>query len=444
MTLRQVDAVITSLGAVTGAGDEVATRRLQLQGGCAVRPFADRDHEGLPPGYGAPVAFAQKDLRELPGGKAMRPGTMTLHTFLAVSAAGRALLAAGIGEAGSEPEATAERRGVIMGSYTNFPELPKHLKLTHSMASPGAAAQGRYEIDDARAEPGMRGFTGFDFLKLMNNMPVAHTTIQAAARGPANTILGHCAAGLQAIGRAWDALLLGQADQVVTGATGPGTIEGLCLVRRGRRCLASPGLDPATAARPLDAGASGIVPGDAGAAFLLETASCAEARGARPLARLVGWDERLVAPQAERGPLPDHRGIVRLLRSVLDRAGWRPGQVDLLSATGAGLPELDAVEAAAIAEVFGVEHASACLVVHTGVVGFTEAAHGPLGLALAMLAMRDGLLASNVGMDHPVAPLAGLTPRPRPVPADVRRALVLSVAPEGTMAALAAERVGPA
>ena len=265
MSIRDVEVVITAFGAVTGAGDEVATRALHLAGGSAVRAFEGRNHEGLPPGYGAPVAFVHKELRGLPGGRGIRPGTMTAHTFLAVGAVGRALHGAGMSDPAADPVEVADRRGVVLGTYTNFPEMKKHVGLAHAQASLEEAEQGRYVIDDARVEAGMRGFTGFDFLKLMNNMPTAHAGIQANARGPANTILGHSTAGLQAVGRGWDSLVLDLADQVVAGGSGPGALEGLCLVRRGRRCLASPGLDPATAARPLDGDGAGGPAVDVGA-----------------------------------------------------------------------------------------------------------------------------------------------------------------------------------
>ncbi|MCP4867752.1 MAG: hypothetical protein GY898_03435 [Proteobacteria bacterium] len=432
--------VFTGYGAVTGAGDDAAFRALWLAGGTAVRPFEGKNHEGLPPGYGAAVAFTHKELRGLPGGRGLRPGTMTDHTFLAVGAVGRALAAGGLDDPAGDDDAVADRRGVYLGTYTNFPGLKKHLKLTHFMGSPEAAEAGNYVVDDSRINAGMKGFSGFDFLKLMNNMPTAHAAIQANARGPANTFLGHSSVGLQAIGRAWDSLQLGLASQFVTGGSGPGTLEGLCLAHRGRRQLASPGLDPASAARPFDASATGLVPGDAGAAFVLETAESAQERGATALARLVAYDERLVVPTAERGPLPDSSGIERLLRAVLGQAGWTADSVDLVSAGGSGLAELDEPEAEALAAVFG-SSLSSKLVVHTGVVGFTEGGHGPLGLVGALQAMEDGQLAPMVGLQTPSAALGSFRPRATSVEADVRRALVLSVSPEGTVNALAVERL---
>ncbi len=430
--------VITGFGAVTGAGDEEAFRALWLEGGSSVAPFEGSGHEGLPPGYGAPVAFTHKELRGLPGGRGLRPGTLTAHSFLAVGATGRALASAGLSDPASDSDSVADRRGVAIGTYTNFPAMKKHLKLAHVMASPAAAEAGDYVIDDARIEPGMKGFTGFDFLKLMNNMPTAHASIQANARGPANTFLGHASVGLQAIGRAWDAVRLDFADQLVAGGSGPGTLEGLCLLRRALGLLADADAEPGTASRPLDRGATGLVPGDGGAAVLVENGASAGAGGRSPCARLAGYGELFVVPTAARGPLPGPSGIVAVARLALQQAGWSTADVDYVAATGAGLADLDRLEAAALAEIVGP--GDAWIAAHTGITGFCEAAHAPLGLVGALQAMADGCLPGAVNAADPWPELAG---RLSTVGSsgDVRRALVLGLAPEGTLTALAIERV---
>jgi act minimal PKS chain-length factor (CLF/KS beta) len=367
---------------------------------------------------------------------------MTQHTFLAAAALGRALKSAGMADPPADPPDVQERRGAYFGSYTNFPELKKHLKLTHGMASPEAAREGRFEVDDARVMPGMKGFTGFDFLKLMNNMPTAHATLQAGARGPANTFIGHASSGMQAIARAWDGLRLGMAEQFVTGATGPGCIEGIVLSRCGQRSLAAAGLDPARAARPLDQDATGLVPGDGAAAFVLETREAAEARGARPLAVLRAARDAFAVPAGPRGPLRSAEPIASILRETLDAAGWAPTQLDYLAASGSGMPDLDRQEAQAIGAVLGRGNGGeACaLAVHTGITGFCEAAHAPLGLLGALQAMQDGLLPPWTNLLRPFPGLEGFARISEGARRDVRRALVLCVSPEGSLATLAIER----
>ena len=430
---------ITAYGAVTGAGDETEFRAAWMNGSSAVRPFED-GHEGLPPGYGAAMPWTHKQVRALPGGRGMRPGTMTASTFLAVAGIGRALANAGLDDPAADSPDVADRRGVYLGAYTNFPALKKHLKLVHTMGSPGAAESGQYQMDDSRIMDGMKGFTGFDFLKLMNNMPTAHGAIQAHGRGPANTLLGYSSVGLQTISRACDGLQLGLADQFVAGACGPGTMEGLTLVHRAHGLLADEGLDPARAARPLDMAATGMVPGDGGAAVVIETTESASKRGAAPLAPIAACRDLVVVPTAPRGPVAAWLGIQRLVRTTLDEAGWAPGDVDYLSATGLGLAALDRLEAEAYGAVFGEHLATLYLAVHTGVVGFSEAAHGPVGMVAALQAIQDGMLPPQVNMEECWPGLAGLRRVTQPEAAEINKVLVVSLAPEGTLAAVALER----
>jgi len=413
------DVVITGWGAWTGAGDDEATRAAWLEGRSSVRAF-EKDLVGLPPGFGGWADIPFKELRGLPGGRDLRPGTLTAFTKLACAAVGRALKNVGVDDPAADDDAVADRRGVYLGSYTNFPEMKKHLALTHVMGDADAATEDRYSIDDAKIMAGMGGLRGFDFLKLMNNMPAAHTTIQANARGPANTYLGVSTAGLQAVGRAAEHVSDGLADQIIAGGTGPGTLEGLLLVHSSYGAL------------PEAEGARGMIPGDAGACVVVESADTAAARGATAVARVTGYYDLFAAPRTARGGWADASPLVRLLRVVLDQAGWAPGDVDYIGATASGLPDLDSVEAAAYADVFGPDLGGAALGVHTAVTGFTEAAHGTVGLMGAVQAMADGRV--------PPSPGLGVLPASAGAERTVRRAIVVSVAPEGHGAAIAIER----
>jgi len=433
--------VITGIGAVTGAGDEEAFRAAWLAGESAVRPF-DKGAEGLPPGCGAQVTFSHSDLRKLPGGRGLRPGTMTEFTFLACCAVGRAMKSAGLLSPEEDSAATMDRRGVYLGSYTNFPKLKKHAKLTHVMADPDEAVHGRYAIDDSRITAGMKGFTGFDFLKLMNNMPTAHASIQAAARGPANTLLGHATVGLQAIGKAVDGLRLGVADQFIAGGTGPGTSEGLCTFRHGSHLLAHPIGAPESRSRPLDRSATGLVPGDIGAAVVVETAASAEARGASVLAEVVGWSDAFAPPNAPRGGLSDAGPLVRLIQRVLAQAGWAPADVDYVAASGIGLPSVDLGECAALAVVFGDALPDVAIGVHTGITGFGEGGHAALGLVGAIQAITDGRVPPQVNLDEPWDPLRGMSRIHKAITAQVQRALVVATSPEGSMVVMAVQAPG--
>lgn len=419
---------ITGCGAVCSAGDERALWVALDAGTPAFRPWAG-DGTGLPGVVGAQLGWDRKELRSLPGGKGLRPGTMTWHTVLASGAVGRALADAGIHQPEADPDEIADRRAVILGSMTNFPELDKHVRLTHTMSNEAAAAQGRYEIDDARVMAGMKGFTGFDFLKLMNNMPTAHAVLMANARGPANTYLGG-ASSLVAVARAADQIGAGLADQVVAGGTGPGAHEGFVLARHARREVAEltevPNVFPAS---------TRAVPGDGAAVFVLEREATASARGARVRARIVVADDRFAEPAVDHGCATAEQ-IAHFAHLLLERAGWDPKSVDLVGLSGSGDERIDGPERAAAALVFGPAADGPARVLPGSVIGWCESAQGALSLAAVLQAFEAGRAPGGVPL---VGPWAEAEPRVGSRSHAPRRALVLSAAPGGTLAGLCVE-----
>ncbi len=423
--------VITGSGACTGAGpDNDSFAAALAEGGGAFQPFP-APLDLLPPGFGG-VATADRSLpRKLPGGRALRPSTMTRYTFLSTIGLGLALQ-----DAGLDPEpgdAEAIRRSLFVGSYVNLPEMAKYVGMAHLARERRASADGRYEVDDAKIMQGMKRFTGFEFLRLMNNMPVAHGAIQARCKGPCNTYMGFCQAGLQAVGAGLRHIQDGLTDTALCGGAGSAVIEH-ALMYKAYRGLLSSSDDPATACRPFDKGANGLVPGEGAGFVVLETADGAAHRGARVLGTLRGYASGFAPPTERRGLPAGPDGLVATLEAALDDAGVTPAEVDLLVPTGHGVAALDALELAAYRRVFGDHLDRMQLVHHTPVTGFTEAAHGALGLTAAVTALNAPLTGWK-----PADPIDGY---PTGAGATPRRALVSAFAMEGSSAAVVVD--GPA
>lgn len=416
------DVVITGFGAVGAAGVESALGAALLDGRSALHPW-EGEGTGLPGAAAGQLRWDRKELRTLPGGKGMRPGTMTWHTVLATAAAGRALADAGLPTPETDPDTCAERRAVSFGSMTNFPELDKHIRLTHTMAAEGAARNGAYVIDDARVMAGMKGFTGFDFLKLMNNMPTAHTVLMANARGPANTFLGGASA-MVAMARAVDTIRVGLADQVVTGGTGPGAAEGFVLARHARGEIGLTAGAEVVEFPP----AAAAVPGDGAGAFLFERRTAAEGRGARIRAVVHAAEDGFGPPATERGAAPAAT-VEALVRGVVTAAGG-PDGVDLVLLSASGDEEIDAVERAVFSSVFGGGSSRPALALTGAVGGYCEAAQGAIGLAAALLCFEAGRVPNLPPLTGAWRSfVAGLSDPRSDKP---RRAAVLTVARGGT------------
>src|SRR5262249_62159438 len=105
--------------------------------------------------------------------------------------------------------------------------------------------------------------------------------------------------------------------------------------------------EPGRAWRPFDKDRGGFVFGEAGALMLIETEEHAKARGAKPLARLMGAGItsdafHMVAPAA------DGVRAGRAMTRSLELAGVSPKDIDHVNAHGTATPIGDAAEANAI------------------------------------------------------------------------------------------------
>ena len=421
---------ITGVGAITpfGLGFDALWQAL-VDGTCGITPLAE-PLDLVRPGYGGQVTTRWPELRPLPGARGHRPLTMTRYTYLACGGIGTALDSAGV-----DLDADAERRGLYLGSYCNMDAMPKYIRLAHIIADREAWTGAPHRIDDERVMLGLKRFTGFEFLKLMNNMPTAHGGIQAACKGPCNTFLGFAAAGLQAIGRAGRAIEDGQVDGMVTGGVGASVADQVLLTRGFRFMLSSPDASPEQACRPFDRGATGIVPGEAGGFLILgQPGTGGIPADAQVLGEVAGFATGFEAPAAYPGT-PDGGGAavgVAAARRALDEAGAEP---DLVVLTGWSWAPMDALEAAVHAQVLGDRAGEVPALVLGPTLGSVEAASGPLGAAVALRAMADGVVPAWPNLTDPIpawrGPIDTATRK-----ADMKTALILSVSPEGSHAAL--------
>jgi len=421
---------ITGAGAATSFGLGVeALHDAMCEGTSAVAPLAE-PQGALRPGYGAIVSLGARDIRKLPNSRNMRPGTMTRYTFLSTLALGSAMQD---GELPWDDGDAALRRGLYVASYTNSDRFDKYVRFAHHLS--GQDDDGAPVIIDGNVPQAIRKFSGFEFLKLMNNMPAAHGGIHGRCQGPCNTFLGTPAGGTQAIGRALLVIRDGLADTMYAGGTGSSVHPQMMITRATRKLASDASVEPAQAGRPFDRGASGIVPGEAGAMLCLERESTATARGATALAEVAGYGEWFVPPADRDGVPGSPAGTVRAARRALDIAGIEAGDVDVVLAHGESRTDLDRLEALALAEILGPRAADVPIVSPTAHLGSVEAAVGPLQAALATRILATGRVPGALNRTDPIDEYKG--PRGTdPVQIDAKVALVSITTREGVSAAL--------
>ena len=185
-------------------------------------------------------------------------------------------------------------------------------------------------------------------LRVLPNNVLCHAGVRLGFKGTNACITNHGTSGALALAEAASALRAGEADRALAvGHAAP--IEPQSI-----RYYEGAGLLSRDALRPFDAGRSGTILGEGAAAVVLETASSAASRKARPLGEVLGSG---CAGEGE-GSLSirdDGDGVERAALAALDDAGISARDVGMVVAHGNGGRRSDASEVAALRRIFGTD-----------------------------------------------------------------------------------------
>lgn len=220
-------------------------------------------------------------------------------------------------------------------------------------------------------------------------------SIRHGTRGPASVVVTEQAGGLDAIAQARRALRGGLGMAITGGVDGSPCPWGWVAQLAGGQI--SPCNDPARAYLPFDHDASGYVPGDGGAILVVEPAASAQAREASGLyGEIAGYAATFDPPPATNRP----SNLRRAIELALKDAAVTPAEVGVVFADAAGLPGLDAAEAAALRAVFGP--GGVPVTAPKTMTGRLGAGGAPLDVATALLTMKHGVIPPTVNVRRPV------------------------------------------
>lgn len=144
---------------------------------------------------------------------------------------------------------------------------------------------------------------------------------------------------------------------------------------------------PTQASRPFDMLRDGFVMGEGAGILVIEELSHALARGAKPLAELVGYGTTADAHHVTSGP-EDGNGARRAMEIAIAQAGIRAGEIHHLNAHATSTPIGDLGEIAAIKSVFGTKAALAVSGTKSAT-GHLLGAAGGIEAIFTILALRD-------------------------------------------------------
>jgi 3-oxoacyl-[acyl-carrier-protein] synthase II len=239
------------------------------------------------------------------------------------------------------------------------------------------------------------------------NVGAGQIAISFGMTGPNFTTVSACATGGHAIGEAWETVRRGDAEVMIAGGSEAGIYEVLVGGFAAMRALSQRNDDPEGASRPFDQGRDGFVIGEGAGVIVLEALEHADARGAEPLAELVGYG---ATADASHITLPAAGGIgaVRAARRALEKAGLEPGAIDHVNAHATSTPEGDRAELQAIKTIMGDAAKRVAITANKSMIGHTLGAAGALEAIATIQAIRTGCIPPTINLEQPDEAATGL------------------------------------
>jgi 3-oxoacyl-[acyl-carrier-protein] synthase II len=375
--------VVTGMGVVSplGCGVEASWARL-LERKSGVRLLPPRLADDLPARIGGLVPDHTEDAEAGFNPDVIVPPKdqrkMDRFILFALAAAQEA-----IAMAGWRPATTEERdrtATVIASGIGGFPAIADAVRTTDSR--------------------GVRRLSPFTIPSFLANLAAGHITITHGFNGPIGTPVTACAASVQALGDAARMIWMDEADIAICGGA-EACIDKVSLGGFAAARALSTGFNdaPEKASRPFDMERDGFVMGEGAGILVIEALDHALARGAMPIAELVGYGTTADAHHMTAGP-EDGSGAARAMSLALKRAGLQAADVQHLNAHSTSTPVGDRGEIAAIRSVFGRDGGVAVSATKSAT-GHLLGAAGGLEAIFTVLALRDQVAPATLNLDNP-------------------------------------------
>ena len=254
---------------------------------------------------------------------------------------------------------------------------------------------------------GPKRLSPFTIPSFLVNLAAGHVSIRHGLKGPIGAPVTACAAGIQAIGDAARLIRCGEADIAVCGGA-EAAIDRVSLGAFAAAKALSTGFNdtPARASRPFDEARDGFVMGEGAGMLVIETLEHALARGAAPLAELVGYGTSADAFHITAGP-EDGRGARQAMEMALAQAGLAPAELQHLNAHATSTPVGDAGELAAVKALFGTGSRLAITSTKSAT-GHLLGAAGGVAAVFTALALHDQVVPMTLNLEQPDALAQGL------------------------------------
>jgi len=366
--------VITGLGCVSPLGmDANESWEAALAGRSGVRSIRRFDVSAYPVHFAGQVP-REPELPEVPPKEARR---LDRVIRLTVASAAEAVRAAGL----QVDDSNRERIGVSIGSGMGGVET---LQEAHRLLF----------------SSGPRRISPFSIPMALCNMPAGYVAIRHGLQGPNLCHVAACTSGAHAVGEAARLIERGDADAMLAGGAEAGITEIGIAGFAAMRALSTRNAAPEAASRPFDRDRDGFVMAEGAAVLVLEALEHARARGARPLAEVLGYAANADAANIA-SPTENAEGAQRCMRLALADAGLGPADVDHLNAHATSTDLGDVSEARAIRAVFGAHAERLAVSATKSMTGHLLGASGALEALFCVRALQSGVLPPTINLERP-------------------------------------------
>ena len=239
------------------------------------------------------------------------------------------------------------------------------------------------------------------------NTPISLASIEYGIMGPTNTVCTGVTSGAGALCYAFDLLRHGRTDAMLAGG-----MDALCQPLFDG--LAAEGLLGAGDPKPMDAQRDGFCLGEGAGLVLVERAQCAEARGATPLARLMGHGMAQGGAEA----------VAAAAKAALADAAVSTADVGCVITGASGSVKSDAEELTGLAQAW--DGSLPPVTTLKGTIGETLAASAILSLSAAVHVLQGGRVPPVRGLSRLDPALPNVTPVLEPTCGHASQPLLIS------------------
>ena len=234
---------------------------------------------------------------------------------------------------------------------------------------------------------------------MLPDMASGQVSMLLGAKGANYCPVSACASGADSIGMAFEAIRRGDVDAAIAG----GAEAAICPVGvagfNACQALSKRNNDPQTASRPFDKDRDGFVLGEGAGVLVLENELSMNARGAEPIAEMIGYGATADAYHITQ-PGPEGEGGARAMNIALGKAHILPEEIDYINAHGTSTPLNDKFETMAMKSVFGKYAYDIPISSTKSMTGHLLGASGALEAAITVMALKNQTVPPTINLKN--------------------------------------------